>query len=80
MIKTLAKRVGEFKKASIVTPIFMVLEVLMEVIIPWLMALLIDNGINGNNGEGNLTYILIIGGLLVVSCGISLLGGFGGGK
>jgi len=80
MIKTLAKRVGEFKKASIITPLFMVLEVLMEVIIPWLMALLIDNGINGNNGEGNLTYILIIGGLLVVSCGISLLGGFGGGK
>lgn len=80
MIKTLAKRVGEFKKASIVTPIFMVLEVLMEVIIPWLMALLIDNGINGNGGEGDLAYILIIGGLLVVSCGISLLGGFGGGK
>lgn len=80
MIKTLAKRVGEFKKASVITPLFMVLEVLMEVIIPWLMALLIDNGINGNNGEGNLTYILIIGGLLVVSCGISLLGGFGGGK
>lgn len=80
MIKTLAKRVGEFKKATILTPVCMVGEVLMEVIIPWLMALLIDNGVNGNDGAGDFNYILITGGLLALCCGFSLLAGFGGGK
>lgn len=80
MIKTLAKRVGEFKKAAILTPICMVGEVLMEVVIPWLMALLIDNGVNGNGGAGDFNYILITGGLLVVCCVLSLLSGAGGAK
>lgn len=80
MIKTLAKRIGEFKKATILTPICMVGEVFMEVVIPWLMALLIDNGVNGNDGAGDFNYILITGGLLVVCCVLSLLSGFGGGK
>lgn len=80
MIKTLAKRIGEFKRATILTPLCMVGEVLMEVVIPWLMALLIDNGVNGNDGAGDFNYILITGGLLVVCCGLSLLAGFGGGK
>lgn len=80
MIKTLAKRIGGFKRATILTPICMVGEVFMEVIIPWLMALLIDNGVNGNDGKGDFNYILITGGLLVVCCVLSLLSGFGGGK
>lgn len=80
MIKTLAKRVGEFKKVTILTPICMVGEVFMEVIIPWLMALLIDNGVNGNEGKGDFNYILITGGLLVVCCVLSLLSGAGGAK
>lgn len=80
MIKTLAKRIGEFKKATILTPICMVGEVFMEVVIPWLMALLIDNGVNGNDGAGDFNYILITGGLLAVCCVLSLLSGFGGGK
>lgn len=80
MIKTLAKRIGEFKRATILTPICMVGEVLMEVIIPWMMALLIDNGVNGNDGAGNFNYILITGGLLAICCVLSLLAGFGGGK
>lgn len=80
MIKTLLKSVREYKKASIITPICMVLEVLMEVFMPILMAMLIDNGINGNNGQGDLNYILMISGCLVVCCVISFLGGYGGGK
>lgn len=80
MIKTLAMRIGEFKKATILTPICMVGEVFMEVIIPWLMALLIDNGVNGNEGKGDFNYILITGGLLVVCCVLSLLSGAGGAK
>ncbi|MGN0656176.1 MAG: ABC transporter ATP-binding protein [Ruminiclostridium sp.] len=80
MIKTLAKSIREFKKVSILTPLFMIGEVVMEVIIPTLMALLIDNGINGNNGQGDVQYIVIVGLCLVGCCGLSLLAGFGGGK
>ena len=46
MIKTLAKQIKEFKTASIATPLFMILEVLMEMIIPYLMASIIDKGVN----------------------------------
>ncbi len=80
MIKTLLKSVREYKKASVITPICMVLEVLMEVFMPILMAMLIDNGINGNGGEGDLNYILIMSACLVVCCVISFMGGYGGGK
>jgi len=45
MIKTLAKYIGEYKKASILTPCCMVLEVLMEVLIPFVTAAIIDQGI-----------------------------------
>ena len=42
MLKTLGAQVKEFKKASIATPIFMILEVIMEMIIPLMMASIID--------------------------------------
>ena len=45
MIKTLAGQVKEFKKDSIITPIFMILEVIMEMIIPLLMSSIIDDGV-----------------------------------
>ena len=45
MLKTLAAQVKEFKKASILTPCFMILEVIMEMIIPFLMASIIDDGV-----------------------------------
>lgn len=45
MIKRLAKYVGEFKRDTFITPILMILEVLMDIIIPFLMALIIDNGL-----------------------------------
>lgn len=38
MIKTLAAHIGEYKKASIITPVFMILEVVFETLIPFLMA------------------------------------------
>ena len=80
MIKKLAKSIREFKTVSILTPVFMIGEVVMEVIIPLLMAMLVDNGINGNNGEGDMPYILMIGGILVVCCLLSLFAGFAGAK
>lgn len=44
MLKTLLKEVKEYKRASVVTPVFMILEVLMETLIPFLMASIIDEG------------------------------------
>ncbi len=80
MLKTLAKSIREFKKPSIMTPAFMTLEVVMEALIPMFMAWLVDYGINGNDGKGDLNYILVMGALILVACIISLIGGFCGGK
>ena len=44
MLKTLGKQIKEFKAASIATPLFMLLEVLMETLVPFLMASIIDDG------------------------------------
>ena len=49
MVKRLMKSIREFKGASIKAPIFVSLEVVMEVVIPLIMADLIDRGINGGN-------------------------------
>ena len=62
------------------TPLFMVGEVIMEVIIPILMEQLVDNGINGSGGEGDMSVILTMGGALAVCCVISLFMGFAGAK
>ena len=80
MIKKLLKSVREFRLVSILTPLFMIGEVVMEVIIPLLMAKLVDDGINGNAGEGDMNVILIMGGLLAVCCIVSLFAGFAGAK
>lgn len=76
MIKTMLKSVREYKRDSILAPIFVTLEVVMEVIIPLLMAMLIDKGIDG----GNMNYILRIGIMLAVACVISLVFGALSGK
>ena len=76
MIKTLAKSIREYKRDSILTPAFVSLEVVMEVIIPMLMALLIDNGINNSD----MGYIKRVGALLVLSCVVSLIFGALSGK
>lgn len=68
MIKRLLLSVREYKKASILAPLYVTLEVVMEVIIPLLMANLIDFGID----EGNMNYIMKMGLTLVLSCIISL--------
>ncbi|MBQ8611437.1 MAG: ABC transporter ATP-binding protein [Oscillospiraceae bacterium] len=80
MIKKLAASIREFKKETILTPAVMVLEVVMEMIIPLLMAKLIDNGINGNGGAGDMPYILWMGAVLVVCCVLSLIFGVLGGR
>lgn len=76
MIKTLAKQIKEFKAASIATPLFMILEVLMEMIIPYLMASIIDKGVN----TGDIHHIYKVGGIMVVAAVIGLFAGMMGGR
>ena len=76
MIKKLASFIKEYKKYTILTPIFVVLEVIMEVIIPLLMAKIIDVGIQNND----VKYILEIGALLIVSAIMSLAFGMLSGR
>ncbi len=68
MIKKLSSYIKEYKKASILTPFFVILEVIMEVIIPLLMSKIIDIGIPNSD----IHYILKIGILLTVSAIMSL--------
>ena len=76
MIKTLLKEVKEYKFASIITPCFMVLEVAMEMMIPYLMASIIDKGVE----VGNMAHIYKVGGLMIVIAVIGLLAGLGGAR
>ena len=68
MIKTLAAQIKEFKKESILTPVFMVLEVIFETLIPLLMASIIDQGVEA----GNMRHIYVIGVFMVGAalCGL----------
>ena len=75
MLKTLGAYVKEYKRASIATPFFMILEVLMEMLIPYLLSSLIDNGVE----KGDMGYILMIGGCMVVIAAVGLFAGIMGG-
>ena len=76
MIKHLVKSIREYKKPAILTPIFMVLEVAMEITIPFLVAKLIDEGVNANDTKS----ILIIGAELLIAALLSLFFGVQSGK
>ena len=76
LIRTIAKEIREYKWASIATPLFMLLEVLMETLIPYLMASIIDKGVNA----GDIGHIYRIGGLMIVAAAIGLLAGMAGGR
>ena len=76
MLKTLLKEVKEYKRASVVTPVFMILEVLMETLIPFLMASIIDEGVNA----GNMQHIYKVGGIMVIAAAVGLFAGLAGGR
>lgn len=76
MIRTLLKEVRQYKRASIATPVFMILEVLMETMIPFLMASIIDNGVNA----GDMGHIYRVGGVMVVAAAFGLFAGMAGGR
>lgn len=78
MLKTLGAQIKEYKKSSILTPVFMLLEVIMETIIPLMMASIIDNGIQVEGG--NIRHICIMGACMTVAAAIGLFAGIMGGK
>lgn len=71
MIKTMAKHIKGFVKESVMTPLFMILEVVAEMLIPLIMSSMIDEGIN----KGNMQHIIMTG-LMMGAC--ALIGLFGG--
>ena len=76
MLRTLLKEVKEYKRASVVTPLFMILEVLMEMVIPYLMASIIDKGVNA----GDIGHIYRVGVLMIAAALVGLFAGIGGGR
>ena len=71
MLSTLLGQIKEYKKDTILTPIFTALEVFMEVLIPFIIASLIDKGIEA----GNMQNVLLYGGMMLVLAMLSLLFG-----
>lgn len=76
MVKTILKEVKEYTKASIVTPVFMLLEVAMETIIPLLMGSIVDNGVN----KGDTHHIYVMGTWMIVAAFVSLTCGIMGAR
>ena len=75
-MKELLKQVKQYKKDSVLAPVYSALEVVMEVIIPFVMALLIDEGVE----KGNMNKILLYGIIMIVLAMISLFAGMMAGK
>lgn len=76
MIKKLLRSVREYKTASLLTPIFVTLEVIMEVLIPFFMSRIIDMGLEQNN----LSYTVRLGVILIIAAIASLCFGALSGK
>ena len=68
MLKTLGSQIKEYKKASFATPLFMLVEVFMEMLIPLMMASIINDGVN----KGNMKHIYLMGGCMILTASISL--------
>ena len=68
MIKKLMSYIGEFKRDTILSPIFVTLEVFLEVLLPTLMALVIDNGVE----TGDMNYVMKMGLIMLVVAMLSL--------
>ncbi|MBQ9984706.1 MAG: ABC transporter ATP-binding protein [Oscillospiraceae bacterium] len=77
MLTKLLKCVGKYKLPAVLSPIFISLEVVMEIFIPLLMAKIIDVGIKGSGG---ISYIIKVGGLMVLMSMLSLIFGVLSGK
>ena len=76
MVKKIASYIGEFKKDTIMTPIYIGFEVAMDVMIPFLMAWIIDNGV----GKGDVKYVMMVGIGMLIASFLSLTFGIIAGK
>lgn len=76
MIKKIAKYGAEFKKESILAPIFVTIEVIMETLIPMVIAILIDNGVNQNNMDVIVKMGLLMCALALISLTAGVLSGY----
>ena len=76
MLKTLYRQIGQYKWAAVMTPVLTALEVVMDVLIPWVTASLIDKGINA----GNIGEVYRYGGLMLIMAFISLVLGILAGR
>lgn len=76
IIKTLSRYVGDYKKDSILTPVFTALEVLMEILIPFITASIIDKGIEA----GNMQQVCFYGAIMLILAFLSLYFGVQAGK
>lgn len=76
MIKRLLQEVKEYKWASLATPVFMIAEVVLEMMIPLLMASIIDDGVE----KGDMTHIYQVGALMLVAAVLGLTAGVLGGR
>ncbi len=74
MLKTLFAHIKEYKTPSLLTPVFMVLEVMMEMIIPILMASIVDVGI----ANANMPHVYKMGAIMLVCAVVGLMAGVGG--
>lgn len=75
MVRRILKETKEYKLSAFLTPVFMILEVAMEMIIPLLIADLVDKGVE----VGNLSEIYRIGGYMLICAVVGLFGGIMGG-
>lgn len=76
MLKTLFKEVKEYKKPSILAPIFVSVEVILEIIIPYLMANIIDFGVE----KSDMKMVIYYGSMMLIASFVSLFAGFKSGK
>ncbi len=76
MVRTILGQVKEFKRDSLLTPVFMILEVIMEMVIPLLMAAIIDEGVS----KGNMAYICRTGAVMLLMALLGLIAGMLGAK
>ena len=76
MVSRILKEVKEYTLPSLLTPLCMILEVAMEMIVPYLMASIIDDGVYA----GNMNHILKVGLFMVIAAVIGFIGGILGGR
>ncbi len=80
MLKTLLAQVKQYKRVSLITPVFSALEAVADMLLPWLMSKIIDLGVNNPDPERGMQMILQYGAWMLVVAALALLSGFLAGR